>query len=160
MALIYETKNFIVEAPEKPHVDRNDSGHIKILPKVRIPDRQHLSPKLAVKFMRLTVVVGDAMSKVMNAHGVDIGRINYQDMGNWSVFSPQGSYFHIHLYGRAKSAKFQKYGHCLNLPRRTEHPEFYADFKPLSKEDIKGIKSEIEKLFSEEKYSDKEWGLS
>jgi hypothetical protein len=32
--------------------------------------------------MRLTMVVGEAMIKVMNDHGVDIVKINYQDNGN------------------------------------------------------------------------------
>jgi diadenosine tetraphosphate (Ap4A) HIT family hydrolase len=72
MATIYESENFIVEAVEKPHVDRDDGGHIKIYPKVRLSDRQQLSPKQAIELMRLTIVVGQAMTTVMNQHGVDI----------------------------------------------------------------------------------------
>lgn len=159
MAIIYETKNFTVEAFEKPHVDRDDGGHIKIAPKIKVMDRQQLSPKLAIEFMRLTMVVGQAMTTVMNQHGVDIGRINYQDMGSWSVFKPEGPYFHIHLYGRAKSAKIQKYGQSVYLPHRNEHPEFYENFEPLNQSDILDIKEEIERLCKEEKYSNKEWGL-
>ena len=34
--MIYESENFFVEAVEKPHVDRNDGGHIKIYPKIRV----------------------------------------------------------------------------------------------------------------------------
>lgn len=160
MAKIYETRNFIVEAVEKPHIDRNDGGHIKIYPKVRIVDRQQLSPKQAIELMRLTIVVGQAMTKVMNEHGVDIGRINYQDNGNWSVFKPEGPYLHIHLYGRAKSAKIQKYGQACYFPHREEKPDYYEKLKPLIGEDIKGIRTEIEKLFKEEKFSDSAWGLT
>lgn len=159
MALIYETKNFMVEAPEKPHVDRDDGGHIKIYPIVRLTDRQQLSPKLAIELMRLTIVVGQAMAKIMNEHGVNIGRINYQDNGNWTVFKPDGSYLHVHLYGRAKSAKVHLYGQACFFPHRDEHPEFYEKFKPLNEKDVKEIKMEIEKIMAEEKYSDKEWGL-
>ena len=90
MTMIYESENFFVEAVEKPHVDRDDGGHIKIYPKVRIRDRQQLSPKQAIELMKLTIIVGQAMTKIMNEHGVDIGRINYQDNGNWSVFKPEG----------------------------------------------------------------------
>lgn len=160
MALIYESINFIVEAVEKPHVDRNDGGHIKIYPKVRILDRQQLSPKLAIELMRLTIIVGEAMSKVMNEHGVDVKRINYQDNGNWSVFKPEGPYLHIHLYGRAEGAKIQKFGQALNFPHREERPEYYENLKPLNADDVKDIRAEINKLIKENKYSDSEWGLS
>jgi len=159
MALIYKTENFTVEACDKPHVDRNDGGHIKISPNIRIFDRQQLSPKLAIECMRLTIVVGEAMTKIMIEHGVDLGRINYQDNGNWSVFKPEGPYFHIHLYGRAKSAKIQKYGEACSFPLRSKYPEFYEEFKPLNEDDIKDIKTEIEKIFSCEKNSDFNWGL-
>lgn len=159
MAIIYESENFIVEAVEKPHVDRDDGGHIKIYPKVRLLDRQQLSPKHAIELMRLTIVVGQAMTKIMNEHSVDIGRINYQDNGNWTVFKPKGSYLHIHLYGRAKSAKTHKYGQACFLPHREEKPEYYENFKPFNEDDVKDIKTEIERLLNEEKFSDSEWGL-
>ena len=158
--MIYESENFFVEAVEKPHVDRDEGGHIKIYPKVRLLDRQQLSPKHAIELMKLTIVVGQAMTKIMNEHGVDIGRINYQDNGNWTVFKPEGSYLHIHLYGRAKSAKTHKYGQACFFPHREEKPEYYENFKPLNEDDVKDIKNEIERLLKEEKFSDSTWGLS
>lgn len=159
MPTIYESKNFIVEAIENPHIDRDDGGHIKIYPKVRTTDRQNLPTKHAIELMRLTIVVGQAMTKVMNEHGVDIGRINYQDNGNWAVFAPEGPYLHIHVYGRAKSAKTQKYGDALHFPHREENPDLYKDLKPLNAEDVKDIKKEIEKLLEEEKFSDPAWNI-
>ncbi len=109
--------------------------------------------------MRLTIVVGQAMTKVMNEHGVNIGRINYQDNGNWAVFKPEGPCLHIHLYGRAKNAKIQKYGQACYLPHIKENPEFYENLKPLTEDDVKGIKTKIEQLFKTEKFSDSAWGL-
>ncbi len=82
MVLIFETENFIIKSFDKPHVDRDEGGHIIIYPKERFINRQELSSKQAIELMRLTIVVGEAMTKVMNEHGVDIGRINYQDNGN------------------------------------------------------------------------------
>lgn len=157
MSLIYQTENFIVEAPKKPHVDRDDGGHIKISPKERLVDRQDLIPRLAIELMRLTMVVGEAMTKVMNERGVDIGRINYQDNGNWSVFKPEGPYLHIHLYGRAKSAKIHKYGQACYFPHIKDKPEYYENFKPLDDGDIEEINREIELLLKNPKYLDKEW---
>lgn len=159
MARIYTSEHFLVETVEKPHVDRDDGGHILISPKVRVTDRQELSATQAIELMKLTIVVGQAMTTIMNKHGVDIGRINYQDNGNWSVFKPEGSYLHIHLYGRAKSAKTQIYGQSCFFPHRLERPEYYADFKPLNEDDIRGIKMEIERLLSEQKFSDAQWRL-
>ncbi|MFT4311201.1 MAG: hypothetical protein ACMXX7_01090 [Candidatus Woesearchaeota archaeon] len=159
MAIIYTSKNFFVEAVQEPHVDRCDGGHIKIYPKVRVLDRQQLSAKQAIELMRLTVVTGQAMTKVLNEHGVDIGRINYQDNGNWSVFKPEGPYMHIHLYGRAKSANTHKYGQACFFPHIKEKPKYYKNFKPLNKKDIKEIRNEIEKLFKRKKFSDSQWSL-
>lgn len=160
MAIIYKSKNFVVESLEKPHIDRNDGGHIMISPKVRIDSRLQLSPKQAIEAMRLTMVVSQAMIKIMNEHGVDIGRINYQESGNWGVFKPEGPFMHIHLYGRAKSAKIQKYGQACHFPHEDEEPEFYEKLKSLNNEDVKDMETEIERLFKEEKFSDSKWGLS
>lgn len=157
MSLIFETENFTVEAMRTPHIDRDDGGHIIIIPKVRVLDRQHLSPKLARELMKLTVLVGEAMAVGMRKQGVDIGRINYMDSGNWSVFKPDGPYLHVHLYGRSKNAKIQKYGEAMYLPLRADHPEFYSEFKPLNDGDVAEIRKEIERLLKTEKYQEKEW---
>ena len=157
MTPIYETQNFIVEAVDKPHVSREEGGHIKITPKVRVINRQELSPKQAIELMRLTIIVGQAMTTIMKKRGVDIGRINYQDNGNWSVFSSEGPYLHIHLYGRAKNAKIQKYGEALSLPLR--ETGFYENFKPLNEEDIKEIRKSIISILKKPKYKDSNWKL-
>ena len=157
MPLIFETGNFTVEAVEEPHVDRDDGGHIKITPKVHVIDRQHLSPPLAIELMKLTTVVGEAMTNALKRTGVDIGRINYQDNGNWSVFKPEGPYLHYHLYGRAKNAKYQTYGEACFFPLRTTNPEYYERFKPLNDEDINEIRKEIESLLLTDKYKNSSW---
>ena len=155
---IYETKNFSVETVEHPHVSREEGGHIVIEPKVRISDRTQLSPELAIELMRLTMIVGEAMTTALNRRGVDIGRINYQDNGNWSVFKPEGPRLHIHLYGRAKSAVIQKYGDAISAPK--PNTGFYDSFKSLNEEDIKEIRSEIETIFKREKYQGQNWHLT
>ena len=128
-----------------------------IRPKVAVTDRTKLSPSLAIELARLTIVAGAAMEKAMNARGVDIGRINYQDNGNWSVFRPEGPVLHIHLYGRAKSAKIQKYGDALHFPHR--ETGFYKDCEPLNAGDAAAIAKEMKNIFQRAQYSDKNWGL-
>ena len=157
MTLILETEDFLVEAPERPHVTRSDGGHIKIKPKVRYVDKQELEPKQAMELMRLTMVVGEAMVKVLNSKGVDIGRINYQDNGNWSVFKPKGPYLHVHLYGRSKKAEIQKYGDALNFPHR--ETGFYEGYEGLTEDDVKEIHDTIQELLQQDKYLNENWGL-
>lgn len=88
----------------------------------------------------------------MARRGVDIGIVNYQDMGNWGVFSPEGPSLHMQIYGRATTATVQKYGDAVLLPNRSTG--FYDNFKPLDADDIKEIKMDIEKLLQSEKYKD------
>jgi len=123
-----------------------DGGHIAILPKVKVEDRTKLSSALAKEVIKLTMVVGEAMTLGLNRRGIDVARINYQDMGNWTPT------FHIHLFGRAKSAKFQKFGEAVYLPKR--ETGFYDGFLPLNESDIKEIRKEIERILATEKYRD------
>ena len=155
--LIWETENFTVESFETPHVSREDGGHIRIVHKARARDRTVLEPTQAIELMRLSMIVGEAMSLALNQRGIDIGRINYQDMGNWAVNLPAGPFLHIQVYGRAKSAKVQKWGDSVYLPHR--RTGFYENFEPLNAEDVQEIKSEIARLFASEKYKDEKWRL-
>lgn len=148
--LIYETDHFEVVAANRPHVDRLDGGHIKITPKIRVSDRTALAPALATELMMLTRVVGEAMATALTKRGIDIGRINYQDNGNWGVFRPDGPYLHIHLYGRARSASVQKYGDALYFPHR--ETGFYDHLTPLDAGDIDEIRAEIVRLIRTGKY--------
>jgi diadenosine tetraphosphate (Ap4A) HIT family hydrolase len=159
MAVIFESANFIVQSAEAPLIDRNDGGHITIDPKFKITTRQELTVQQAIELMRLTMVAGEAMTTVMKKHGVDIGRINYQDNGNWAVFKPEGPQLHYHIYGRAKNAVIQKYGQTLHFPHKDEFPDLYKNLKLLTNEDVQEIKKEIERLLKEERYADDLWHL-
>ncbi|HLD31868.1 MAG TPA: hypothetical protein VJB37_03165 [Patescibacteria group bacterium] len=110
--------------------------------------------------MRLSLVVGQAMTVALPKQGINIGRINYQDNGNWSVFKPEGPYLHLHLYGRARNAQQQKFGQALYLPHREEQPKFYESLQPLNQKDCQAITQEILTLMSQEKFSNKNWGLN
>lgn len=146
MAIIYKTENFIVESHEKPEIDRLEGGHIKISPIVEVEDRTKLSPKQAIELMRLTILVGEAMVSGMKKAGVDIGRINYQDNGNWKPS------LHVHLYGRAVTAVMQKYGEPIT-------PGHKDEYKQLTNADIELIQKEINRLLKEEKFADANWCL-
>ena len=159
MTLLYESQFYTVEIPKKAIVDREDGGHIEIFPKTRVVNRQALTPQQAIELMRLTSVVGQALATVMNERGVDVGRINYQDNGNWSALSKDGPYFHMHIIGRAKSAKANVYGQALHFPHPKENPEYYRQFKPLNTDDILLIRKEMDRLFDLDEYKDSAWRL-
>jgi len=150
---IHETENFYIQAANRPFIDRAEGGHLYVFPKVSVRDRTQLSPKLAIEYMKLTMVAGEALVSGMARRGVDIGIVNYQDMGNWSVFKPEGPSLHMHIYGRAKTATIQKYGDAVQLPHKDTG--FYNDFQPFDADDIREIKNDIEELFKSDKYSSK-----
>ena len=153
---IFETSHFMVESPEKPHVTRNDGGHIKISPKISVIDRQKLSPEQSVELAWLTDLIGEAFLRGMKKQVIELGRINYQDNSNWTCLKPSGPYLHVNLYGRAIDASIQPYGQSLNFPHGDEFPEFYANNEPLNTDDIESIISEIENLLKENNRYDKD----
>lgn len=148
--IILETKTFCVEVPEKPFVDREDGGHLKIMSKIRVKDRTELNSHQTVEYALLSEVVGKALELAMNNRGIEIGNINWQEMGNWSVFKPGGIRLHMHIFGRAKNAKTQKYGEAVKLPFRDTG--FYDTFKKLDSGDVANIKQEMADLLKQEKY--------
>jgi len=97
--------------------------------------------------MRFTIIAGEAMKLAMKEIGVNIGRINYQDNGNWTP------HLHIHLYCRAENATMQKYGDPIISGHKDE-------YNPLNIEDIQRIKKHLDNLFNLETFSDSTWGLS
>lgn len=147
---VFETNNFYIQAARRPYVDRSEGGHLYLFPKVPVRDRTQLSPPLAIEYIKLSMVAGSALQSAMKRRGVDVGLINYQDMGNWSVLKPEGPNMHMHIYGRATTAIIQKYGDAVQLPHR--ETGFYDNFKPLNDGDIRELKADIEELLRSEKY--------
>ena len=132
--IIAETDNFTIESHEYPEVSRTDGGHLVINPKVSVEDRTKLTVELVTELALLTNVVGNAMKGGLAERGIKLGRINYQDNGNWR---PE---LHVHLYGRAFDATYQIYGEPLIAPRK---PEDKTPQEPLNKEDCDSIRNKI-----------------
>lgn len=130
--LIAETDNFRLESHPKAEVSRSDGGHIVINPKQTVPDRTYLSPELVVEMALLTNIAGRAMKDGLVERGIVLGRINYQDNGNWR------QELHVHLYGRAIDASYQIYGEPIKAARR---PEDKIVQEPLSEADCQAIRA-------------------
>jgi diadenosine tetraphosphate (Ap4A) HIT family hydrolase len=156
--LIYETPNFIVESAERPFVPREEGGHIRIRIKDEsIMDRTKLSISQAKEYMRLSMVVGEALEKAMNLRGVKVVKINYQDMGNWAYKEGRRPFLHYHIFGRVFGALKQPLPESVYLPDRGTG--FYEGFTPLNQGDVDEIKKQIEEVSSQEKYLLDGWGL-
>lgn len=147
LALLFEAAHFDITVPERPHVSRADGGHLIINPKTVVEDRTHLTRAQAIELVKLTMVAGEAMKTVLTARGVDIGRINYQDNGNWRAE------LHVHLYGRARNASLQPYGHALAFPpTRDAFMGEMGNLEPLDADDIAALRAEIVRLLGTDKY--------
>jgi diadenosine tetraphosphate (Ap4A) HIT family hydrolase len=145
--LIYDSHHFEIITPEHPHVSRSDGGHLIINPKVPIEDRTQLSREQAIELVKLTMVAGEAMRTVLGERGVRIGRINYQDNGNWR------HELHVHLYGRAYAATIQVYGHPLNFPpTREAFKAQMGNLEPLTEDDVAALRAGIARLLATDKY--------
>ena len=149
MALVFASQNFDIVTPARPHVSRSDGGHLIINPKVPVEDRTQLTREKAIELMKLTMVAGEAMKTILTQRGIEIGRINYQDNGNWR------HELHIHLYGRARGATIQIYGHPLAFPPTPQAFEAQmANLEALGDEDIAEIRAEMVRLLETDKYRD------
>jgi len=163
MPTILETKDFLVLGSDRPHHDRNNGGHAKVLPKLAYSDRTEMPIGLYIVMMELVLITGEAIIKVMRQKGIDVVRINYQDNGNWSYF-PQiqkQPHIHIHLYVRSNGEKhptgdprFHAFPEALYLPFIGHHPDYYESFQPYSQEDCLDFKNEILRLLTTDKYKD------
>ena len=149
MAIVYRSVHFEIVVPERPHVTRADGGHLIINPKVSIEDRTKLSREQALELVKLTMVAGEAMQTVLTRKGIPIGRINYQDNGNWR------HELHVHLYGRSRDATIQPWGTFLQIPpTRDAFNARMGNLEPLNADDVRDLRAEIERLLTSEKYRD------
>lgn len=147
--MIFEAQHFVLRTLDQPHVSRSDGGHVVIDPKVAVEDRTQLSREQAIELVKLTMVCGEAMKTVLGRKGIDIGRINYQDNGNWRAE------LHVHLYGRARDARLQPFGHALAFPpTREAFRKEMGDLEALHADDIAELRAEIERLLAGERYRD------
>lgn len=141
--IIAETDNFKLESHESPEVGRNDGGHLVINPNITVEDRTLLTPERVVELALLTNIAGKAMKNGLSERDINLGRINYQDNGNWK---PE---LHVHLYGRAIDATYQVYGEPIKAARKLEDKVVQ---EPLTKEDCKAIRNKILRYAKEQGY--------
>lgn len=154
LRFLYRSKKFVavvVAPPMGLHVDRKDGGQIGILPKRHVSDRKDFTQSEAKEFMLLSMLIGNAMYEALPKAGIDIALINYQNNSNFSVDKKIGPHLDLHLYGRARSSRYQKHGQALKFPKKGD--PYYKKIKPLTKKDELLLKQEIRKIIKQPKYS-------
>jgi len=157
--VIYETENFSVVQPGRPHISREDGGHLWIISKEHYTDRTEFPPKVAIEMIRLSQMVGIAYKKAMAEGGVDVARINYQENGNWA-FRKGASYqpyFHLHIYGRTVDSKNQTWGQALVFP--DPDTGCYEGLTRLTDEDVSAFVKYMDELKKSERFADEVWRL-
>jgi diadenosine tetraphosphate (Ap4A) HIT family hydrolase len=143
---IYEDRFFEVIAPESPLNCRDDGGHLILFKKEPVTDRSDLTYQEAVDFMRISMAVGRAMYDVLG-----IERMNYEDLGNWSLDVPGGPKMHLHFFGRAREQIHQTRGqHISLLPQ--DHPIYLGHLKPINDEEIRALRTRVLEILAEPKY--------
>lgn len=139
---ICETKNYIIGTIEKPHINREDGGHIIIACKrIDIIELENMSSPLLHEMVDLASICGASMKRVLIASGIEIGVINYQINGNWSANKKERDPIHLHIYGRAIRSEVQPYGHALRFPNYDTG--FYDKNRSLTCEDVESIRRDI-----------------
>lgn len=141
--LIVETNNFTLESHQAAEVSRTDGGHLVINPKVAVNDRTELSSELVTEMALLTNIAGRAMKDGLAERGIELGRINYQDNGNWR------SELHVHLYGRAVDATYHIYGEPIKAARTKAEKIIQESLTP---EDCEAIRQKALKYAKEPGY--------
>jgi diadenosine tetraphosphate (Ap4A) HIT family hydrolase len=143
---VYDDRYFRVVAPELPLNSREDGGHLILLKKLAVSDRSDLTYHEAIDFMRITMIVGRAMYDVL-----PIERMNYEDLGNWSLDEPGGAKMHLHFFGRAREQIHQIRGqHMFLYPK--DHKIYKGHLEPLDDGDLQRLKARIAELVNEPKY--------
>ncbi len=157
--IVYETDNFTVEVGNLTFVSRTDGGHLRIKMKNPVADRTQLTPKQAIEYTRLSMIVGQALKVAMNNRGIPVVNVNYQDMGNWAwKKDPVEPKLHMHIFGRSKDAIKQIFPEAVQLPAM--ETGFYDDNEKLNDEDILELRKQIDIEVKKSKYDFIEWSLS
>ena len=137
---LFETDHCLIAIPQRPHVSREEGGHMVIFPKRAVAERFEQTEEEAIDMLLTSMRLGRAMTEVLCEEGIEIRTINYQDNGNWYFLrGEEKPSLHLHLYGRVPGTVNQIFGESLYFPDPNDHPEFYDRNEPLNDEEAEKI---------------------
>lgn len=125
--IAFEGTFFSLFFPKVPMVYREDGGHLIMIPKRHVVDIADFTDSETQEYMVLAKAASKVMYSLLPELGIDVGRINYHDNGNLEADKKIGAHQHLHFYGRARSAKFQKWKSNLSFPDFDPQQEYYKN---------------------------------
>lgn len=132
--------------PSTPLNSREDGGHLTIEPHRVFADRSQATPLEAVELMIATMLAGDAL-----LHAIGVEKVNYQDMGNWSI-NKEDAKLHIHAFGRHAHQVFQVRGESISFFPQG-HPIYSEKYTCFNDEEIDSIVQRMNVMKSGESIS-------
>ena len=140
--VVWINKHFEIRLPNRPHVDREDGGHLVVYPKRDVSFRSELPVQETQALAVLLQALEEAYISAMRARGLDMVWLNIQDNGNWSLLFDRPRHFHVHLYGRCRTEHGQTSGQALVFPG--PESSIYDENQPLNQGDLEAIVTRLE----------------
>ena len=107
---LFATQLISINLPRTPLNCQLDGGHLVVLPRRHISDRIDCSEKEAIELMAASMLAAKAMYSVLK-----VEKVNYQEMGNWSLDAAQSAKLHIHIFGRHRQQRYQQRGQSIRF---------------------------------------------
>jgi diadenosine tetraphosphate (Ap4A) HIT family hydrolase len=121
-----------------------DGGHLLVLPHRDIADRIECTASEAIEIMAATMLAGMALHDVLN-----VEKVNYQEMGNWSLGKDKKGHLHVHIFGRAHHQTFQIRAESIRFYPQG-HPIYQHMHQPITDEAFQAMKQSIENNVKQE----------
>lgn len=112
---LWEDDNFIVSTPKNPHLPYIEGPHVVVVPKQQVANAWQ-DIDVSTETFKLASEVCKVMEDLQLAPW-----FNIQANGNWGLLPGAEPFFHIHIYGRNKTATW---GKPITLP---EAPKTYQN---------------------------------
>lgn len=130
---LFSTDKVTISTPKVPLNCQLDGGHLVVEPRRLIADRIDCSEREAVELMAASMLAAKAMYQVLK-----VEKVNYQEMGNWSLDKQQNVKLHIHIFGRHQQQRYQQRGESMRFfpASHNIYSQVYQVFSALQ---IKGL---------------------
>lgn len=119
-----------------------DGGHLTVIPRRHITDRTECCAHEAIELMAATMLAGRALLDVLQ-----VEKVNYQEMGNWSLGKPEKPWLHLHVFGRAREQSFQIRGESIRFFPQG-HSFYHQIYSPLSQQLLAQFRLSVESNIS------------
>jgi len=99
---LWENNEFTISTPKNPHVPYSEGAHLIVSPKREVPNAWN-----DIELSKSAFGLASQSCKIMEDLGMSPW-FNLQANGNWGLLPGAKPFFHIHVYGRNKTASWGK----------------------------------------------------